>query len=90
MPANLTPQYLDAELKFKQAKTTPEKIKALEVMMAVIPKHKGTERLRVIVAYISGLFILVSIMISVILLIIAIITGYLATNRHLRKKLTCY
>ena len=46
MPANLTPQYLEAELKFKQAKTTPEKIKALEVMMAVIPKHKGTERLR--------------------------------------------
>ena len=46
MPANLTPQYLEAELKFKQAKATPEKIKALEVMMAVIPKHKGTERLR--------------------------------------------
>ncbi len=46
MPANLTPQYLEAELKFKQAKTTPEKIKALEAMMAVIPKHKGTERLR--------------------------------------------
>jgi ribosome-interacting GTPase 1 len=46
MPANLTPRYLEAELKFKQAKTTPEKIKALEVMMAVIPKHKGTERLR--------------------------------------------
>ena len=46
MPANLTPQYLEAELRFKQAKTTPEKIKALEVMMAIIPKHKGTERLR--------------------------------------------
>src|SRR5512136_2319729 len=46
MPANLTPQYLDAERKFKQAKTTPEKIKALEVMMAIIPKHKGTEKLR--------------------------------------------
>jgi len=46
MPANLTPQYLEAEAKFKQAKTTQEKIKALEVMMAVIPKHKGTERLR--------------------------------------------
>ena len=46
MPANLTPQYLEAELKFKQAKTTPEKIKTLEVMMAIIPKHKGTERLR--------------------------------------------
>ncbi len=46
MPANLTPQYLEAELSFKQAKTTPEKIKALEVMMAVIPKHKGTEKIR--------------------------------------------
>jgi len=46
MPANLTPQYLEAEVKFKQAKATPEKIKALEMMMAVIPKHKGTEKLR--------------------------------------------
>ena len=46
MPANLTPQYLEAELRFKQAKNTPEKIKALEVMMAIIPKHKGTEKLR--------------------------------------------
>jgi len=46
MPANLTPEYLEAEAKFKQAKTIPEKIKALEVMMAVIPKHKGTEKLR--------------------------------------------
>jgi ribosome-interacting GTPase 1 len=46
MPANLTPDYLQAEAKFKQAKTIPEKIKALEVMMAVIPKHKGTEKMR--------------------------------------------
>jgi ribosome-interacting GTPase 1 len=46
MPANLPPHYLDAEAKFRQAKSTSEKIKALEVMMAVIPKHKGTERLR--------------------------------------------
>jgi ribosome-interacting GTPase 1 len=46
MPANLTPQYLEAEAKFKQAKAVPEKIKALEVMMAIIPKHKGTEKLR--------------------------------------------
>src|SRR4030042_1223007 len=46
MPANLTPQYLEAEANFKQAKTIEEKIKALEVMMAVIPKHKGTEHLR--------------------------------------------
>lgn len=46
MPANLTPEYLEAEAKFKQAKTIPDKIKALEVMMAVIPKHKGTEKMR--------------------------------------------
>src|SRR4030065_557548 len=46
MPANLTPQYLEAEVKFKEAKSVPEKIKALEVMMAIIPKHKGTEKLR--------------------------------------------
>jgi hypothetical protein len=46
MPANLTPQYLEAEAKFKGAKSVPEKIKALEVMMAIIPKHKGTEKLR--------------------------------------------
>jgi ribosome-interacting GTPase 1 len=46
MPANLTPQYLEAEANFKQAKTTPEKIKTLEIMMAVIPKHKGTEKIR--------------------------------------------
>jgi len=46
MPANLTPQYLEAEAKFKQAKSIPEKIKAIETMMAVIPKHKGTEKIR--------------------------------------------
>lgn len=46
MPANLTPAYLEAEAQFKQAKTVPDKIKALEVMLAVIPKHKGTEKLR--------------------------------------------
>ena len=42
----------------------------------------------VIVAYISGLCILVSILTSFILLVIAIGIGYLATNRRLRKKLT--
>jgi hypothetical protein len=46
MPANLTPQYLEAERRFRLAKTAPEKIEALEEMMAVIPKHKGTEKLR--------------------------------------------
>ncbi len=46
MPANLTPQYLAAELRFKNASTIPEKIAALEEMMALIPKHKGTEKMR--------------------------------------------
>ena len=46
MPANLTPQYLDAERRFRDAKTVEEKLSALEEMLAVIPKHKGTEHLR--------------------------------------------
>jgi ribosome-interacting GTPase 1 len=46
MPANLTPQYLAAEQRFKDAVTAAEKIEALEEMMAVIPKHKGTEKMR--------------------------------------------
>ena len=46
MPANLTPQYLEAEKRYKQATATAEKIEALEEMMAVIPKHKGTEKLQ--------------------------------------------
>ncbi len=46
MPANLTPQYLAADLRFKNATSVPEKIEALEEMMAVIPKHKGTEKMR--------------------------------------------
>jgi ribosome-interacting GTPase 1 len=46
MPANLTPQYLAAEQRYKQAGTSAEKIEALEEMLAVIPKHKGTEKLQ--------------------------------------------
>src|SRR6185503_9917999 len=46
MPANLTPQYMDAEKRFKQAQTVQDKIAALEEMMATIPKHKGTEKLQ--------------------------------------------
>jgi ribosome-interacting GTPase 1 len=46
MPANLTPQYLGAEQRFKDAVTLQEKIEALEEMMALIPKHKGTEKLQ--------------------------------------------
>ncbi|MBI4586357.1 MAG: TGS domain-containing protein [Planctomycetes bacterium] len=46
MPANLTPQYLKAEEQYKAAKTTGEKIAALENMIALLPKHKGTEHLQ--------------------------------------------
>ena len=46
MPANLTPQYKSAEARFKAAVTREEKIAALEEMLRVIPKHKGTEHLQ--------------------------------------------
>jgi uncharacterized protein len=46
MPANLTPDYLAAEARFKAAQDPNERIEALEIMLSVIPKHKGTEHLR--------------------------------------------
>ena len=46
MPANLPPDYFEAERRFKQASTTAEKIAALEDLMATVPKHKGTDHLR--------------------------------------------
>ena len=46
LPANLTPQYRQAEDKYREAKTTEEKLARLEDMLAIIPKHKGTEHLQ--------------------------------------------
>ncbi|HEY4682478.1 MAG TPA: GTPase [Candidatus Acidoferrales bacterium] len=46
MPANLTPEYLHAEKRFKAAQTGSEKLDALEEMLATIPKHKGTEKMQ--------------------------------------------
>ena len=46
MPANLTPQYMAAEQRFKQASSHAEKIACLEEMLRVIPKHKGTDKLQ--------------------------------------------
>ncbi len=46
MPANLPPEYFDAEKRFKQASTPAEKIAALEYLIATVPKHKGTDKLR--------------------------------------------
>ena len=46
MPANLPPQYFEAEQNFRLAKNPAEKIAALEEMLAIMPKHKGTDHLR--------------------------------------------
>jgi len=46
MPANLPPQYFEAEKNYRLAKNTQEKINALEEMLAIMPKHKGTDHLR--------------------------------------------
>ena len=46
MPANLTPEYFKAERWYREATTTDEKILALERMLAVMPKHKGTDHLK--------------------------------------------
>ncbi len=46
MPANLPPAYLEAEKRYREAKAPEDKVDALEEMLAVIPKHKGTDKLR--------------------------------------------
>jgi len=46
MPANLSPEYLDAEKRLKAATTAEERLSILEEMLSVIPKHKGTEKLQ--------------------------------------------
>ncbi len=46
MPANLTPEYFKAEKWFREATSTDEKVLALERMLAVMPKHKGTDHLK--------------------------------------------
>ena len=46
MPANLSPEFKKAEESFRAASTPQEKLIALELMMATIPKHKGTEKMQ--------------------------------------------
>ena len=46
MPTNVTAEYGAAELEYQKARTPSEKIKALERMLAEVPKHKGTEKLQ--------------------------------------------
>jgi len=44
MALNLTPEYFEADRKYRQARTTGEKLAALEEMLRVIPKHKASEK----------------------------------------------
>jgi len=46
MPANLTPEYLAAEKKWKAATTPQDRLAALQEMLATIPKHKGTDKMQ--------------------------------------------
>jgi len=46
MSTNLTPQYIEAEKEFRQATTPEAKLEALENMLRLIPKHKGTEKMQ--------------------------------------------
>ncbi len=43
MPVNATPEYYKAEERFRNAKTTEEKIVYLEEMISLLPKHHGSE-----------------------------------------------
>ncbi len=46
MPANLTPEYEKAELRYRQASSDEERRVALQAMLSAIPKHKGTEKMQ--------------------------------------------
>jgi ribosome-interacting GTPase 1 len=46
MPTNLPPDYFEVEKQFRQATLPEEKIACLEEMLAIVPKHKGTDHLR--------------------------------------------
>ena len=46
MPANLPPEYLEAEKRYRAAKNPADKLACLEDMLTLLPKHKGTDKLR--------------------------------------------
>ena len=46
MPANLTPSYLKAEAEYRRAQGAEEELRCLQIMLAEIPKHKGTDHLQ--------------------------------------------
>jgi ribosome-interacting GTPase 1 len=46
MPANLPPQYYEAEKRYRDARTNEERLVILKEMWAIMPKHKGTDKLQ--------------------------------------------
>lgn len=46
MPTNVPPQYREAEDRFRRAGSVQERIAALQEMLAIMPKHKGTDHLK--------------------------------------------
>src|SRR5262249_40027895 len=46
MPANLTPQYLEAESDFRKAQTAEERLECLQKMWKELPKQQGTDKLQ--------------------------------------------
>jgi len=46
MPTNLPPDYFKVEELYREAQTNEERIRYLEEMMTIVPKHKGTDHLR--------------------------------------------
>ena len=46
MPTNLPPEYYEAEKRFRSSKTPAEKLACLDEMIRIVPKHKGTDKLR--------------------------------------------
>lgn len=46
MPANLPPQYYELEREFKKEKDPTEKLRLAKELLAMMPKHKGTDKLQ--------------------------------------------
>jgi small GTP-binding protein len=46
MPANLTPQYKEAEDEYRRAQSQEERLAALQKMWKELPKHKGTDKIQ--------------------------------------------
>ena len=46
MPQNLPPEYKKVELRYRAAESDSEKLACLDEMYSIVPKHKGTDKLR--------------------------------------------